>query len=144
MCFKALIQGRRNPGGGVRGPLALPSPQFLTFTHGCFARIIGCFKASHASPPPSIVFLFHRHCANLIGWLVLLGQWHICAHSHHSPLRFELSKILEIQNIESGNKTMASHQSLYISGIGRKLRLMGGLGGRGEVAGQKFMRKRSC
>ena len=37
--------------GGVRGALA---PQFLTFAHGHFTWIIGCFAASHASPPNRI------------------------------------------------------------------------------------------
>ena len=27
--------------------------EFLTFTHGCFVRIVGCFAASRASPPQS-------------------------------------------------------------------------------------------
>ena len=71
--------------------LGPPPPQFLTFAHGCFARIIGCFAASHASP--SIVFLFHRHWCimwpkfptikGLVGVLGnrMLSMWEIWSHS---------------------------------------------------------------
>ena len=39
------------------GGLYPPPPQFLTFTHGHFARIVGCFAASHTSPPNQIFVL---------------------------------------------------------------------------------------
>ena len=49
-----MLKGSKSGGGGARGALA---PQFLTFARRCFARRIGCFVASRASPPNHIFFI---------------------------------------------------------------------------------------
>ena len=69
-------------GGGGGGGARRAAPQFLTFAHRCFARIIGCSAASFVSPPNHIsvlsplfvpfMYLAHSCC---VRFLWALSKW---------------------------------------------------------------------